>query len=287
MNQPLLNTSWALEVTRSSSCTFTGKGVKVAILDSGYCVDHPSFRDKRICSESFVPGETIRDIHGHGTHCAGLVFDTASDKRMTGMAPDAHMHIAKVVNAKGVSSTHYLLAGIEWALEQQCRVILISLGLYADPESTFSAKFEEIAQKALDQNAIIIAPVGNQSNRTLGRIYPVAHPSNCPSVLSVTAVDQNLKLYNHANSDLLKKTDSIDLSAPGVDVLSTWHKADGFKTSSGTSMAAAVTAGLFALYMEAYPKKNARSIIEEVKAQALPLDKKETGAGLIQAPIHS
>ncbi|MFY0600606.1 MAG: S8 family serine peptidase [Cyclobacteriaceae bacterium] len=285
----LIDESWPLRLMNVLDSKYSGKGVKVAVLDSGLNLDHPDFRKDHIVVKNFIPSESsAKDLFGHGTHCAGLIAgcQNPGNSARYGIAPDCNLYVGKIVNQKGVANSQNLIEGVNWALENDCKVILISLGLRSDMKSVYSKVFNELAQKALSQNTIIVAPVGNHSDRSLARKSPISHPGNCPNVFSVTAIDCDAQIYNHANTDVFKESDEIQICAPGVDVNSSWHEQPAYLHKSGTSVAAALAAGVLALWFEAYPSHDAKDIIKKAKQNAKKVDtQKDIGAGIIQAPI--
>lgn len=104
-------------------------GAKVAVLDTGVDIDHPDLAGRLAATTSFIAGEGVADGHGHGTHVLGMVggpIQPVGGVRY-GVAPDAELLAAKVINDAGI------LAGIEWAIEQNCHVASMWLGAAAGP----------------------------------------------------------------------------------------------------------------------------------------------------------
>jgi len=110
---------------------FKGTGIKVAVVDTGIDPTHPDFEGRIIVTASFVGGDSAVDDNGHGSHVAGIVLGSGakSNGKYVGVAPEAHLYAAKVLDARGSGSMSGVMAGIEWAvLEQQAQVINLSLG---------------------------------------------------------------------------------------------------------------------------------------------------------------
>ncbi len=97
---------------------FDGDGVTVAVLDTGIDVNHPDLASQIDASHSFVPGEAVTDVNGHGTHVASTIVGTgaASGGDYTGVAPGADLIVGKVLGgADGQGQDSWVLAGMEWA----------------------------------------------------------------------------------------------------------------------------------------------------------------------------
>jgi subtilisin family serine protease len=107
----------------------TGKGVKVAIVDTGIDPNHPDFAN-RIAQMKDFTGEGPGDNNGHGTHVAGIIGGSgaASNGKYKGVAPDCLFFTAKVLRGNGAGSTSDVMAGIEWAVQQGAQVVNLSLG---------------------------------------------------------------------------------------------------------------------------------------------------------------
>ncbi|MGH3925097.1 MAG: S8 family serine peptidase, partial [Pseudonocardiaceae bacterium] len=123
--------TWGLQATKVSTSPWSGAGVPVAMLDTGFDLRHPDFADRSITSRSFVPNETVRDVDGHGTHVTGTSsgpLDPPGDSRRYGVASNDSIFIGKVLNDRGSGTDAQILAGIDWAITNRCRVVSMSLG---------------------------------------------------------------------------------------------------------------------------------------------------------------
>ncbi|MFJ3960790.1 S8 family serine peptidase [Streptomyces sp. NPDC090036] len=95
---------------------YTGKGVKVAVLDTGIDVGHPDFAGLVDGTASFVPGEAVTDVKGHGTHVAGTIVGSGAANQ--GVAPGADLYVGKVLGgAEGSGRDSWIMAGMQWAAE--------------------------------------------------------------------------------------------------------------------------------------------------------------------------
>ncbi len=280
--------TWGLASTKVLATSRTGRGIRVAVLDTGFDLSHPDFAGRTIVSRSFVDGEEAHDGHGHGTHCIGTALGTAQPPVLPryGVASGADIYVGKVMNNAGNGRTGSILAGIEWALTQGCRIVSMSLGTSTERGTPHSQVYEAVAQRALAANTLLIAAAGNESDRNENIVNPVGSPANCPSVMAVGGIDVDLRIYNRSTRGLEPNGGGIDIVAPAVNVYSTTPMPGRHGRKSGTSMACPHVAGIAALYMEAHPTATAREIWQLLTANAksLALDAADIGAGLVQAP---
>jgi subtilisin len=194
--------------------------------------------------------------------------------------------VGKVLDDAGHGVDGDIIAGIEWAVVNECEVTSMSLGAPPAAGQAFSAVFERAASRALARGSLIVAAAGNDSQRDQGRVAPVSHPANCPSIMAVGAVDSSLQVAPFSNGGTTAPGGEVDFAGPGVDVRSSWPMPTEYNTISGTSMATPHVAGIAALTAEADPasRGNALRTALERRAQRLPLPSTDVGAGLVQAP---
>lgn len=281
---------WGLSITGVPHSPFSGKDVKIALIDSGYDPTHPDFQKVNWVSKSFLYYEDEWDQYGHGTYNAGLIAGPLNPMKglRYGIAYKAKLYSAKIISKKGLADEKSLLEAIKWGLDEGCKVFCIPLGMPAFQRNGYSEAFESLAQLALKKNALIIASAGNQSNRKRKIIRPIAHPANCPSVLAVGGIDSQQQLYNQSNSQLPLTSGTIELVGPAVNILSSSKMPKMYGHRNGTSSATAIVAGIATLYLEAFPNLTAPKLKTLLlnKAKKLCLPTKDVGAGLVQAPIH-
>lgn len=186
-----------------------GAGVRVAVMDTGISMYHPD-RGNVVASVSFATDSTgaiipVEDFHGHGTHTSGTIAAADNNIGVVGVAPQADLLIAKVMDNNGTGDVSWLISGIEWAVNNNAKVISMSLGSYDD-----SNALETTCNNALAAGTLLVAAAGN--DHTNSPLYPAAFSS----VISVAAVDQNKTIASFSNYG-----PTIDLAAPGVNVYST------------------------------------------------------------------
>ncbi|MEV5707729.1 S8 family serine peptidase [Actinoallomurus sp. NPDC052274] len=233
----------------------TGKGVKVAVLDTGVDATHPDLKGRIAEQQNFSESADTVDRFGHGTHVAATIAGTgaAAHGERKGVAPDANLLIGKVLGDDGYGRDSDLIAGMEWAAPK-ARIISMSLGGRAeDPANDPMAKaVEELTAK---DNTLFVLAAGNSGPYT----DSVETPGIAPSALTVGAVDRNDKVadFSSRGGTLMKP----EISAPGVGIVaaraagtSMGHIIDARYTSaSGTSMATPHVAGAAADLLQKHP----------------------------------
>jgi subtilisin family serine protease len=277
--------TWGLQAVGATISTATGTGVRVAVLDTGLELNHPDLVGRTITTSSFITGQTVQDGHGHGTHCIGT--SCGPRKPATGpgygIAYEAEIYAGKVLSNQGSGADGGILAGIAWAVTNGCAVVSMSLGAAVQPGTPFSPVYEEAASRALARGTLIIAAAGNESNRP-GQIAPVGHPANCPSIISVGAVDVDraIAFFSCGTVDAVGQ---VDIVGPGVDIYSSWKLPTNYRRIMGTSMATPHVAGVAALIAQKYGSRGYELWARLMQtARRLPLPSTDVGSGLVQAP---
>ncbi|MFD7260597.1 S8 family serine peptidase [Streptomyces sp. NPDC059874] len=279
--------TWGLQATRVVESTFTGQGVKVAVLDTGVDRTHPDLMGRFGGVKSFVQGETADDVVGHGTHCIGTACGPKAPRSLPryGVACESEIFVGKVLNNQGRGPDSSILAGVNWAVRHGCRVVSMSLGAPIGVGQRFSRVFEHAAQRALRAGTLIVCAAGNGSDRP-DLIEPVEHPANCPSILAVAALDKDQKVAFFSNRGINPDGGQVDIAAPGVGVISAFPMPKEHKTLMGTSMATPHVAGILALLAQANPDASAAELKSLLLAGARrsTIPGADVGVGLVQAP---
>jgi subtilisin family serine protease len=240
-----------------------GEDVIVGLLDTGVDADHPDLKGKIAAWAEFdengaqVPDSRPRDSDRHGTHCAGIILGGRASGRWIGIAPKAKIAAAMVLNGERGGTDGQVLAGLQWAIEQQVDVINISLGslmLGPDTPSTYT----KAILNALKVGIPVVTAIGNEGSQTSGS------PGNDFLAFAVGATDYLNRAagFSGGGTYIIKQSSYFpppmlplvyskpDVSAPGVGVLSSVPGND-WAYFNGTSMAAPHVAGAIALLLSA------------------------------------
>ncbi|MET8388499.1 S8 family serine peptidase [Streptosporangium canum] len=244
----------------------TGKGVTVAVLDSGYDPDHPDLKGVVTQERNFSSDPDIRDTLGHGTHVASIV--AGAGEKYRGVAPDARLAIGKVGDASGPTDSA-ILAGMEWAaVEVKAKVVNMSLGGQDSPE--IDPVEQAVNTLSARTGTLFVVAAGNS-----GRPGSVSSPGSADAALTVGAVDREDRLAYFSSAGPREGDHAIkpDVTAPGVDIMAAAAKgtADGpHVAQSGTSMASPHVAGAAAILAQRHPDWNGERLKAALIGTAKP-----------------
>lgn len=279
---------WGVHAVRAFTSQYSGKNIPIAILDTGFLLSHPDFQTRQIIHKSFISNETVNDLNGHGTHCTGNAAGgiRGSNGVRYGVSHESNIFIGKVLSNAGSGSDSGILAGMDWAMTNGCKIISMSLGAPTRPGQSHSRIYEDIAKNALNNGTLIIAAAGNESRRSNGVINPVGHPANCPSIMAVAAVDRFLKVADFSCGGINPNGGEVNIAGPGVAVMSSYKAPQTYASLSGTSMATPFVSGVAAQLWEKNPSATPQQIWDELVNTARPLNlpPSDVGAGLVQSP---
>jgi subtilisin family serine protease len=244
--EPSQTTDWGVDridadLTWSLS---TGVGVKVAVIDTGIDKDHPDLSVAGginfVSKNPRKPADPNKwdDDNGHGTHVAGIVGALDNDIGVVGVAPNADLYAVKVLDRNGSGWLGDVISGIEWAVANDMDVINMSLGTTADIQA-----LNDAVDAAYNEGVVVVAASGNSGDGN-DATNNVEYPAKYSSVIAVGATASN-DSAPYWSSD----GEEVELSAPGVAVLST-YKDGGYAIFQGTSMASPHVAGVVALMLQ-------------------------------------
>lgn len=196
--------------------------VKVAVIDSGVDGTNPDLVGRIVAARSFVGGSPYRDDEGHGTFVAGeIAANPTNALGIAGLAFNARLVVAKVVESDGSVPLAAEVAGIRWAVDQGAKVINLSLGGVRDPldpsEDTYSPLEQAAVDYAYSKGAVVVAAVGNGPQSPSTPWPYAAYPAALPHVIGVSAIRQNGSVPDYSNRDAVYN----DIAAPGDSMFST------------------------------------------------------------------
>lgn len=236
----------------------SGKGVRVAVVDSGVNAQNAHLADAVTSGRSFVGGDARQDDFGHGTAVAGIIAARRVDGSvLVGAAPNAT--IVPVRTYQKVPDTALLAKGIRWAAEQNVDVINVSVS--TGPNDPALPQLRAAVKYAVSTDAVIVASGGNQGELTA--LTQKRFPAALPGVIGVAATRAN-----GAVDDWSIHGPHNDVAAPGEDVLITYlGNGDCLGGANGrayTSWATAYVSGLAADLRQEFPDATAEEISDRI-----------------------
>ena len=280
------NASWGIRATNVLGTPYTGKGIRIAILDTGVYRLHRDLKGRKITTKKFVPTGSSGDVDGHGSHCTGIACGFTNESGLRyGVAFESEIFCGKVLNDDGEGTDGSILAGIEWAVSNRCQVISMSLGAATTVDEPYSETYENVARRALKMGTLLVAAAGNESDRP-DYVAPVGHPANCPSVMAVGAINSSLGIAPFSCGGINKNGGQVDIAAPGVGIYSMINGQNQHEKWDGTSMATPFAAGIAGLYFQQDKTNGPLDVWAKMTqhAKRMKLGSADVGSGLVQAP---
>ncbi|MEV7416655.1 S8 family serine peptidase [Streptomyces sp. NPDC089919] len=243
---------------------YDGKGVKIAVLDTGVDRTHADLETRVVAEKNFSGSPDAKDRVGHGTHVASIAAGTGarSGGRFKGVAPGAELISGKVLDDHGNGDDSAVIAGMEWAAAQGADVVNLSLG---GPDSPGTDPLEATVDRLSATKGVLFAVAAGNDGE--GGASTVASPGSADAALTVGAVDHDDKLAPFSSTG--PRVDGAvkpDVTAPGVAITAaaaagsafdrdpgTPHPAPGYLTLDGTSMATPHVAGAAAILKQLHP----------------------------------
>lgn len=309
--------AWGRAAVGTDESPYTGQGVRVAVLDAGVDMTHPSLSHVEHESRNFTE-DSPEDQSGHGTHCAGTLFGRPHDDVPIGVAPGIEKAlIAKVINDEGWGNTIDTIEAIRWAAANGAHIISMSLTIdftgYTTrlrveedlvSEVAFSRALKDYREatlafdslsayleNSLQSKPLMLAGSGNNSRRNKDpeHVITAGLPADSQGILSIGSLGQSEEGLRVADTSNI----AVDLSAPGVDIVSA-ALGGGLTAKSGTSMAVPHVAGVAALWGEKIlselgsipPDLLRSSVVANTDRKALSpgFESTAVGTGLVKAP---
>jgi subtilisin family serine protease len=214
----------------------SGRGVSVAVIDSGVDIKHPDLAGRLHESvEALTEGNKVSfiaadgtDAAGHGTACAGIISQ---------IAPDAELYSIKVLGANAAGAGMPFLAGLEYAIKRRFKIVNLSLGT---TKPQYVAPLRDLLDRAYLAGCIVVAAANN-----------LPQPS-FPSVFSSSLISVVKGEMQNPYEFSFRYGDVIELVAPGINVRAAWT-GGGYRQLTGNSFACPHVVGIIALLLEANP----------------------------------
>lgn len=218
----------------------TGKGIKVAVIDTGVEHDHPGVGDSvrggvviEVDEESesgyrSVGDDPPSDMAGHGTACAGIIH---------ALAPEAEIYSVRVLGGNMRGRAWVFAGGLDWAIENDMDVANMSLSV---SKQDYFGLFHDLSDQAYFKNLVLVSAVNN--------IPAPSYPSTFSSVISVAAHDGKDPFTYYYNPN-----GPVEFGAPGIDINVAWMNKQ-WATNTGNSFAAPHITGLVALIRSKHPQ---------------------------------
>jgi len=239
----------------------TGRGVRVAVVDSGVEHDHPAlegcvkggviveYDSKAKDNYRIKPDSLPADVSGHGTACAGIIHK---------LAPEAEIYSVRVLGRNMSGRAIQFAAGLDWTIENDMHVVNMSLSTSLED---FFGLFHDLADQAYFKNIHLVSAVNN--------LPEPSYPSLFSSVISVAAHDGHDPFTYYYNPN-----PPVEFGAPGIDVKMAWNHKQ-YITATGNSFAAPHIAGITTLIRAKHPNLTPFQMKSVLLACAANIKRKE------------
>lgn len=231
-------TDWSLNklgIPNIHTAGLTGKGIKVAVVDTYCSPTHPDLVGAIVKNINVTSEPTTVAQNGHGQGVAGCIGARNNSIGVLGIAPGCQIVAIKAMRESGSGLMTEIVKGIDAAIAENVQIINLSLGTSSDEPSLKAA-----VKRATDKGILVVCAAGND-----GQADSVNYPARYELAIAVAATNAsgNVSAFSSQGWD-------VDLAAPGERILTTW-KNNTYATVSGTSFASPICAGVLALFLEA------------------------------------
>ncbi|WP_327710555.1 S8 family serine peptidase [Streptomyces sp. NBC_00464] len=238
----------------------TGKGITVAVLDTGVIPSVPELTGKVLPGKNFVDPQlgAHKDVDGHGTAMAMLIAGNGvNGQGVKGLAPDAHILPLTVFGSTKESATNSvpaLVSAIRYAADSEAKIINMSLAYeYFTPEQDELTQIQQAVDYAIQRGKLLLAGTGNRGDKE----NSVAYPAASVGVAGIAAVDKTSSVTKYSVSG-----PQVALAAPGeeIPILCGGSQA-GYCNSGGTSQATAIASASAALIWSKHPSWTGNQVL--------------------------
>jgi subtilisin family serine protease len=196
------------------------------------------------------------DDNGHGTHCAGIIGAEGNNgKGIAGINWNVEIMPLKFLSSTGSGSTKDAIEAINYVIDRKRKGVNVRIISASWGSTQRSRALRDAIKKAGDEGILFVAAAGNNGDDSDKRPHFPAGYYDLPNVVSVAALDRNDQLAGFSNYG----AKSVQIAAPGKEILSTWLKGE-FYVASGTSMATPEVAGVAALVLSANPQMSVKEL---------------------------
>jgi subtilisin family serine protease len=234
--------------------------VTVAVVDTGVNFSHEDLTGRLVAGHDYVDGDNApEDENGHGTHVTTAIVGDADHQGINGIAPNAHALVLRVLGADGRGFLSDIAAAFDAAGQLGIRIVSASLGGSGD------SQLLDAVMRAHPATLYVVAAGNDGSDNDVAPVAPCS--STAPNVICVGASDQADAPADFSNFGAT----SVDVFAPGVDILSGWLAPANFEVVSGTSMATPIVSGIAALALARNPSLSTPALKSAVLDGAVPV----------------
>ena len=296
--EQVANANWNIKLIKAdlawSKDGITGKGVTIAVVDTGVDCNHVMLRGACIAKANFVSDEPSDDLNGHGTHvastAAGRPVKANVDGQVvyvSGVAPEANILAIKVLNKAGSGTMTQILQGldyvVQWHKKHPDEPLVVSMSLGSPFGSPRDPMVQKVEQLVKEEHIPAVIAAGNE-------FVVIDSPGIATDAITVAAVDRNMKVASFSGKGPgLSGEIKPNIAAPGVKIVAARAGTKNeFIAMSGTSMATPHVSGVVALILQKYGTLTPESVKLVLEKTAYPLDNINalptwSGAGLVDA----